>query len=89
MWLTAAGAEALPLVYLEALASGLAVCGPEAGGVPDTFTAGEHGTLSWPLDTVSAVEALEEAMALSGKRAQLLPTPPQIHNMLCVPLDVS
>eukprot|EP01052_Picozoa_sp_SAG31_P046056 SAG31_NODE_8654_length_1413_cov_1.197869_2_plen_118_part_00 len=57
--------EALPLVYLEAMASGLNVCGPNAGGVPDTFTDGVEGYLFEPMDADSAVVALEKTLKLA------------------------
>jgi glycosyltransferase involved in cell wall biosynthesis len=63
--------EAFPLVYLEALASGAAVSGPDSGGVPETFVDGVHGHLFRPLDAESAAEALHRTVVqFTDKRAQ-------------------
>ena len=54
--------EACPLVYLEAMRSGLAVVGPKAGGVPDMFTNGRHGYSFEPHNSESAAKALKKAI---------------------------
>jgi glycosyltransferase involved in cell wall biosynthesis len=64
--------EALPIVYLEALRSGLVVIspnGPNAGGSQHTFTPGKHGFQYPRGDTHAAVEAIEKAMRV-GKTMQ-------------------
>lgn len=66
--------EAFPLVYLEAMASGLAVCGPDAGGVPLTFTDGVHGHLFAPLDTRATVETLRKTVDLFSTRTERVKT---------------
>lgn len=52
--------EAFPLVYLEAMRSGLSVVGPDSGGVPDTFEDGVQGRLHPAHDTVKAADAIFE-----------------------------
>ena len=54
--------EGFPLVFLEAMASGLAVVGPIAGGVPDGFTEGVQGCLYDPHDAKSAARAIKKAI---------------------------
>lgn len=65
--------ESFPLVYLEAMRSGVVVIGPEAGGVPHCFIDGEGGFYFRPHDPVSAGEAIGRALAgLEALRAQAL-----------------
>ena len=54
--------EGFPLVFVEAMASGLAVVGPVAGGVPDVFADGVHGALHEPHDAMSAARAIQRAV---------------------------
>jgi glycosyltransferase involved in cell wall biosynthesis len=54
--------EAFPLVYLEAMSSGVAVVGPDAGGVPNTFMNGQQGYLFTPHDACSASLAIQAAV---------------------------
>jgi len=54
--------EGFPLVFLEAMASGLAVVGPIAGGVPDGFDEGEQGCLYDPHDAKAAARAIKKAI---------------------------
>jgi glycosyltransferase involved in cell wall biosynthesis len=59
--------EGFPLVFLEAMASGLCVVGPIAGGVPDEFSEGVEGCLYAPHDTKSCAEAIKRALLSGGK----------------------
>ena len=61
----------LSQVYLEAMASGLAVCGPDAGGVPDTFTDGVQGGLFTSMDTESAVAALGRTVEIAAAKGRV------------------
>lgn len=54
--------EGFPLVFLEAMASGLAVVGPIAGGIPDEFKEGVEGCLYDPHDAKSAAKAIKRAI---------------------------
>lgn len=59
------GSEAFPIVYLEALRSGLVVIspsGPDAGGSQHTFEPEVHGYQYPRGDTAAAVEAVEKAI---------------------------
>ena len=51
--------EAFPLVYLEAMSSGLAVVGPRAGGVADAFRHGIHGHLFAAHRPAEAAQAIK------------------------------
>ena len=50
----------------EAMASGLSVCGPRAGGVQDTFTSGVERVMYPPHDTVGAADAVHAVLS-AGK----------------------
>jgi glycosyltransferase involved in cell wall biosynthesis len=54
--------EGFPLVFLEAMRSGLSVVGPVAGGVPDAYTKGIEGALYDPHDAKSAASAIQRAI---------------------------
>ena len=54
--------EGFPLVFLEAMASGLAVVGPIAGGIPDGFTEGVEGCLYEPHNVKDAARAIKRAI---------------------------
>ena len=66
MFVSSCTTEGFPLVYLEAMASGLSVCGPRAGGVQDTFTSGVEGVMYPPHDTVGAADAVHAVLS-AGK----------------------
>jgi glycosyltransferase involved in cell wall biosynthesis len=66
MFISSCTTEGFPLVYLEAMASGLSVCGPRAGGVQDTFTSGVEGVMYPPHDTARAADALHAVLS-AGK----------------------
>jgi glycosyltransferase involved in cell wall biosynthesis len=59
--------EGFPLVFLEALSSGLAVVGPRAGGIPDMFNDGVEGYLFPAHDKKSASEAIVNAIKSGGQ----------------------
>ena len=66
------GSEAYPIVYLEAMRSGLTVIapsGPNAGGSQDTFVEDVHGFKYPRGDAAAAVVAVEKAMR-AGKSMQ-------------------
>lgn len=54
--------EGYPLVFLEAMASGLAVVGPIAGGIPDQVDEGIQGSMYEPHDAKSAAQAIKRAI---------------------------
>jgi glycosyltransferase involved in cell wall biosynthesis len=58
-------------VVLEAMPSGLAVVGSDAGGVPDLVRSGEDGLLLAPDDTAHWVEAIGGLVEDPGRRAEL------------------
>jgi glycosyltransferase involved in cell wall biosynthesis len=63
MFVSSCTTEGFPLVYLEAMASGLSVCGPRAGGVQDTFTSGVEGVMYPPHDTAAAADAIHSVLS--------------------------
>ena len=58
MFFSPSTTEAFPLVYLEAMRSGIPVVGPRAGGVPNTFDDLIHGCLYTPHDSVACAAAV-------------------------------
>lgn len=66
MFVSSCTTEGFPLVYLEAMASGLSVCGPRAGGVQDTFTSGVEGVMYPPHDIIGAADAVHAVLS-AGK----------------------
>ena len=65
--------DTYPLVYLEAMATGLPVIGPRAGGTADVFTGrGNHGYHYNPGGAEAAVEAIERTCRMLAQR-QFMP----------------
>lgn len=54
--------EGFPLVFLEAMASGLSVVGPIAGGIPDCFQEGIEGSLYPPHDPFLCAKAIQKCI---------------------------
>jgi colanic acid/amylovoran biosynthesis glycosyltransferase len=59
--------EGIPLVLMEALASGLPVVATRLSGIPELITDGETGFLATPGDPTSLARALRRALADSGE----------------------
>jgi glycosyltransferase involved in cell wall biosynthesis len=59
IFLSPSTTETFPLVYLEAMKSGIPVVGPRAGGVPDTFEDTTHGRLYPPGDSAACATAVQ------------------------------
>jgi glycosyltransferase involved in cell wall biosynthesis len=68
MFFSPSTTEAFALVFLEAMASGLPVCGPDAGGIPEAFTEGREGFLYRPIfDATDAARAVRDTLAANAK----------------------
>jgi glycosyltransferase involved in cell wall biosynthesis len=65
-FLTPSSTEAFPLVVLEALASGLPVVGPDAGGVPEACGSGVHCDLFPPGNAEGCAAAVVRVLARLG-----------------------
>lgn len=63
--------EGLPLVCLEAMASGRAVVATAVDGIPDAVRHGQTGLLVAPDDAVALAEALASLLADPGARARM------------------
>jgi glycosyltransferase involved in cell wall biosynthesis len=63
--------ETMGNVILEAMASGCAVVGPKAGGIPSLVTHGETGLLYAPGDLADAVRQTRLALSEQGLRQAL------------------
>ncbi len=63
--------ETMGNVILEAMASGLAVVAPRAGGIPSLISQGNTGLLYQPRDTSAAVAALQRLLASDSVRNDL------------------
>lgn len=64
--------EGFPLVFLEAMASGLAVVGPIAGGVPDIFTHDKEGCLYEAHNAKQAGEMIQRCIEHGGAEMRAL-----------------
>ena len=62
--------EALGVVFLEALASGLPAIGSHVGGIPEVLEGGQSGWLTPPEDPVKLSEVLTTAVNNSAERNQ-------------------
>lgn len=63
--------ETMGNVVLEAMASGLAVVAPRAGGIPSLMSHGETGLLYEPRDTSNALSAVEQLLSQPVFRASV------------------
>ncbi len=63
--------ETLGFAVMEAMASGLAVVGAEAGGVPDIIRHGENGLLFRPGDVSDLIEKLSSLITDAPFRERL------------------
>lgn len=63
--------EGLPVVVLEALASGVAVVATKVGGVPEVISDGEHGLLVPPGDAVKLARGIDHLLRDPGLRERL------------------
>lgn len=61
IFLTTCTTEAFALSMLEAMASGLFVIGPAAGGVLEAFDQGQEGLFYFPLNAIDAARAVTQA----------------------------
>ncbi|MBW4620969.1 MAG: glycosyltransferase [Cyanosarcina radialis HA8281-LM2] len=71
VFVLASHAEPLGVVYMEAMASGVATIGTNAGGVPEIITDGQDGLLVPPENEVALKQAIELLMDDSQFRLQL------------------
>jgi colanic acid/amylovoran biosynthesis glycosyltransferase len=62
--------EGIPIVLIEALASGLPVVATRLSGIPELIVDEETGFLATPGDAASLAEALRRALADSGQLDQ-------------------
>ncbi|MEW6197154.1 MAG: glycosyltransferase family 4 protein [Planctomycetota bacterium] len=63
--------EALGVVFMEAMATGLPVVGPRIGGVGEVVTDGRDGVLVGPSDLLAAVNAIRELTEDDGLRRRM------------------